>query len=43
MPPYLNSLWDPMDADGYVHLSQKPGLGEDIDLDYVEAHTIETY
>jgi len=43
VPPYLNSLWDPMDADGYVHLSQKPGLGEDIDLDYVEAHTIETY
>lgn len=42
-PAYLNSLPDPMDAEGYVHLSQKPGLGEDINFDYIESHTVETY
>ena len=24
-----------MDADGFVHLSQRPGLGEDINFDYI--------
>lgn len=42
-PPYLNSLWDPMDSQGNVHLSQKPGLGEDINWNYVEANTVEIY
>ncbi|AOJ85260.1 mandelate racemase (plasmid) [Burkholderia sp. MSMB0856] len=40
-PAYLRSLPDPMDADGNVHLSQAPGLGEDIDFDYIAAHTVE--
>ncbi|GAB2881022.1 mandelate racemase family protein [Uliginosibacterium flavum] len=43
VPAYLNSLADPMDADGFVHLSQKPGLGEDINFDYIAAHTVSTY
>ena len=42
-PAYLNTLPDPMDADGFVHLSQKPGLGEDINFDYIAANTVETY
>jgi L-alanine-DL-glutamate epimerase-like enolase superfamily enzyme len=32
-----------MDADGFVHLSQKPGLGEDINFDYIESNTVERY
>ena len=43
VPAYLNSLPDPMDADGFVHLSQKPGLGEDINFDYIEANTVSNY
>lgn len=42
-PPYLNTIWDPMDSEGFVHLSQEPGLGEDLNLDYIDAHTISTY
>lgn len=37
---YLNSLVDSMDEDGFVHLSQRPGLGEDINFDWIEAHTL---
>lgn len=33
VPAYLHRLPDPMDAQGYVHLSQAPGLGEDIHFD----------
>lgn len=39
VPAYLNSLPDPMDADGFVHLSPLPGLGEDINFDYIAAHS----
>lgn len=37
---YLNRIVDPMDADGFVHLPQRPGLGEDINFAYIEAHTV---
>jgi len=43
VPAYLHSLPDPMDKDGFVHLSQKPGLGEDINFEYIAAHTVATY
>ncbi len=43
VPAYLHTLADPMDAEGYVHLSQKPGLGEDINFAYIEAHTRNAY
>lgn len=43
VPAYLKSLPDPMDADGFVHLSQRPGLGEEIDFDYIAAHTVASY
>jgi L-alanine-DL-glutamate epimerase-like enolase superfamily enzyme len=42
-PAYLNSLPDPMDEEGFVHLSQKPGLGEDINFDYIESNTVASY
>jgi len=43
VPAYLNSLADPMDQDGFVHLSQQPGLGEDINFNYIAAHTVTAY
>ncbi|MEM7028153.1 MAG: mandelate racemase family protein [Chloroflexota bacterium] len=33
--PWLNSLADPMDDEGFVHVSQEPGLGLDINFDYI--------
>jgi L-alanine-DL-glutamate epimerase-like enolase superfamily enzyme len=38
--PWLHSLPDPMDDEGFVHVSQRPGLGLEIDVDYVEAHLV---
>ncbi len=43
VPAYLNALVDPMDTDGFVHLPQLPGLGEDINFDYIRRHTVATY
>ena len=43
VPAYLNSLADPMDSEGFVHLSQQAGLGEDINFDYIAAHALENY
>jgi L-alanine-DL-glutamate epimerase-like enolase superfamily enzyme len=39
-PPWLNEPVDPMDDEGYVHISQRPGLGLDINFDYVQAHLV---
>jgi len=39
-PEYLHSVEDPMDEEGFVHLSHKPGLGEDINWDWVYGHTV---
>jgi L-alanine-DL-glutamate epimerase-like enolase superfamily enzyme len=35
---YQNRIDDEMDAEGYVHLSEAPGLGQDLNLDYIEAN-----
>lgn len=43
VPAYLNSIVDPMDADGYVHLPDRPGLGEDINFAYIETNTVNRY
>ncbi len=43
VPGYLHALPDPMSADGFVQLSQQPGLGEDINFDYIAAHTVTNY
>jgi L-alanine-DL-glutamate epimerase-like enolase superfamily enzyme len=37
---WLNALEDPLDDEGYVHVSQKPGLGQEINFDYIHAHTV---
>ena len=29
---------DPMDADGFVHPSPRPGLGDDINFDYINGN-----
>jgi len=39
-PPWLRELVDPLDAEGYVHVSQRPGLGLDIDFDYIREHLL---
>jgi L-alanine-DL-glutamate epimerase-like enolase superfamily enzyme len=41
-PPYLNAICDPMDADGYVSVPQLPGLGYDINWDYIDAHRVDS-
>ena len=43
VPAYLNALVDPMDADGFVHLPTGPGLGEDINFDYIRSNTVASY
>lgn len=43
VPPHLNSIVDPMDADGFVAMPEAPGLGDDLDLDHVERHTVATW
>lgn len=39
-PAYLEAPLDPMDADGYVHLPDTPGLGYRLVEDYVAEHAI---
>jgi L-alanine-DL-glutamate epimerase-like enolase superfamily enzyme len=39
-PAYLNSIPDMMDQDGYVHASTLPGLGEDINFDYIDNNLV---
>ena len=41
VPEYLNAQPDPMDADGFVHLPTRPGLGYDLNLSWIEAHTVD--
>ena len=38
--PWLNALEDPLDDEGYVHVSRLPGLGQDINFDYIQAHIV---
>jgi len=42
-PAYLKSIVDPMDENGFVHMPDRPGLGEDIDFEYIKANTITSY
>ena len=39
-PPWLRELVDPLDDQGYVHVSERPGLGLDIDFAYIREHTL---
>ena len=37
---YQNRIDDEMDGDGRVHCRETPGLGQDLDLDYIEANLV---
>ena len=40
-PPWLNTLVDPMDDEGFVHISPDPGLGYYINWDYINSHKVD--
>jgi L-alanine-DL-glutamate epimerase-like enolase superfamily enzyme len=40
-PPWLNAPVDPLDDQGYVHVSQQPGLGLEINFDYIREHLVD--
>jgi L-alanine-DL-glutamate epimerase-like enolase superfamily enzyme len=40
VPEYLKSRTDAMDENGDVHLPQLPGLGDDIDFDYIDKNLV---
>jgi L-alanine-DL-glutamate epimerase-like enolase superfamily enzyme len=37
---YQNRIDDDMDADGYVHARPEPGLGQDLNMEYIEANLV---
>lgn len=37
---YQNRIDDEMDAEGYVHARDEPGLGQDLNLDYIEGNAL---
>lgn len=39
-PAFLKQISDPMDEEGFVRSTELPGLGEDIDFDYIREHTV---
>jgi L-alanine-DL-glutamate epimerase-like enolase superfamily enzyme len=39
-PAWLNTLVDPMDDEGFVHISPEPGLGMDINWDYINSNLV---
>jgi L-alanine-DL-glutamate epimerase-like enolase superfamily enzyme len=39
-PPYLETIGDPMDQEGYVHLPQEPGMGYRLIWDYIEENRV---
>ena len=40
-PPYLLAPCDPMDKEGYVQIPQGPGLGIELNWDYIDANRVE--
>ncbi|WP_405014120.1 enolase C-terminal domain-like protein [Kitasatospora sp. NBC_01539] len=42
VPPHLHSIVDAMDEHGIVRFPDRPGLGDDFDLDHIKRHTITT-
>ena len=38
--PWLNTVDDPLDQEGYVRISDRPGLGQDINWDYIHEHAV---
>jgi len=43
VPPHLLRAIDPMDADGFVTLPATPGLGDDLDHDYIWANQVASW
>jgi L-alanine-DL-glutamate epimerase-like enolase superfamily enzyme len=43
VPAHLNSIIDPMDEDGYIQMPNLPGLGEDINFEYIAERTVSTH
>ena len=41
-PSYLNNIIDPME-DGMIKMPENPGLGEDINFDYINNNVIKKY
>jgi L-alanine-DL-glutamate epimerase-like enolase superfamily enzyme len=41
-PPWLNEAVDPMDGEGFVHVSPRPGLGMDVNLDFIRENLLRT-
>ena len=39
--PYLRDACDPLDRDGYVHLPIGPGLGYQIEWDYIDDNLVD--
>jgi L-alanine-DL-glutamate epimerase-like enolase superfamily enzyme len=39
-PPYWEEICDPLDSDGYVSISQEPGMGYKINWEYIEENRI---
>jgi L-alanine-DL-glutamate epimerase-like enolase superfamily enzyme len=39
-PAWLNEPVDPMDHEGYVHVSSRPGLGMDINWDFIHDNAV---
>jgi L-alanine-DL-glutamate epimerase-like enolase superfamily enzyme len=42
-PPHLRSPVDPIDGQGEVTMPARPGLGGDLDLDYIEDHVVRRF
>ena len=40
--PWLREVVDPMDGEGYVRIPQRPGLGLEINWDYIEENIVNT-
>lgn len=40
VPPHLRTAIDPMDSEGFVRLPAAPGLGDDLDFDYIGGATV---
>ena len=40
-PPWLNTLVDPTDNEGVVHISPEPGLGDDINWDDIDENPLD--
>ncbi len=41
--PWLHQIDDPMDSEGFVHVSQEPGLGMAVNFDYIEENVTERF